>query len=288
MQVRSNSVTLGPVESPPADSGDSGGGGGGGGGFGGSGPAVAPPIAGNPLTAGTSHAVVDRFGMVQESTAQVSPDRSSMALTVRDARVELSGQGNTFEDQKPIQSRANSELRFNARGLEPDSLITAYLISTRLFNPLSLQVASNGIFLLGSATVDQEGNLDADFKLAAVSGEYLLQLTTTLRGAGEATFVLPLTLQGGSGPAGQARGWTRDFGNNQLKLYTREIIGAGKVRFVVNGREIAWVRAVDGNDRKLNVAGDGMVRTVTAVPGRNVFEIYVGDERVVRRIFTRR
>jgi hypothetical protein len=91
---------------------------------------------------------------------------------------------------------------------------------------------------------------------------------------------------------GALRGWTRDFGRNELKLYARGVIGAGKVSFFQNGREIAWVRAVDATDPKLNVgtpgARDGMVRTATPVMGRNVFEIYVDGERVVRRIFTRR
>jgi hypothetical protein len=89
------------------------------------------------------------------------------------------------------------------------------------------------------------------------------------------------------------RAWTRFIGNNQLKMYARDIVGAGKVQFFLNGREIAWVRATDGSDPKLNVRsaagepGDGMVRTVTAAAGRNVLEIYVGDERVARRVFTR-
>jgi len=90
------------------------------------------------------------------------------------------------------------------------------------------------------------------------------------------------------------RGWTRFIGNDQLKIYARDIVGAGKVQFFLNGREIAWVRATDGSDPKLNVRsaagepGDGMVRTVTAAAGRNVLEIYVDGERVARRIFTRR
>jgi formyltetrahydrofolate synthetase len=139
---------------------------------------------------------------------------------------------------------------------------------------------------LGSALVGATGEFDLAVTPRVAAGDYQLQFVGKTMAGDILTLAVTTTVTGSS--AGQARGWTRDFGNNQLKLYTREIIGAGKVRFVVNGREIAWVRAVDGNDRKLNVAGDGMVRTVTAVPGRNVFEIYIGDERVVRRIFTRR
>jgi hypothetical protein len=72
-------------------------------------------------------------------------------------------------------------------------------------------------------------------------------------------------------------------------------VGAGKVQFMLNGREVAWVRAVDATDPKLNVgpaaARDGLVRTVgpgsrwSLVAGRNVLEIYVDDSRLVRRVF---
>jgi hypothetical protein len=56
------------------------------------------------------------------------------------------------------------------------------------------------------------------------------------------------------------------------------------------------VRAVDASDPKLNVgpaaARDGLTRTVGAgtrwslAAGRNVLEIWVGDNRLVRRVFT--
>ena len=93
-----------------------------------------------------------------------------------------------------------------------------------------------------------------------------------------------------------ARGWTRAMADGTVKFYARDLVGAGKVRFMLNGREIAWVRAADASDPKLNVgpaaARDGLVRTVgpgsrwSLVDGRNVLEIYVGDTRLVRRIFT--
>ncbi len=93
-----------------------------------------------------------------------------------------------------------------------------------------------------------------------------------------------------------AHGWTRAMADGTVKFYARDLVGAGKVRFMLNGREIAWVRAVDASDPKLNVgpaaARDGLVRTVGAgsrwslVAGRNVLEIWVGENRLVRRIFT--
>jgi hypothetical protein len=93
-----------------------------------------------------------------------------------------------------------------------------------------------------------------------------------------------------------ARGWTRAMADGTVKFYARDLVGAGKVRLMLNGREIAWVRAVDASDPKLNVGPaqerDGILRIVgpgtrwSLAAGRNVLEIYVGDTRLVRRIFT--
>jgi len=94
----------------------------------------------------------------------------------------------------------------------------------------------------------------------------------------------------------EARGWTRAMADRTVKFYARDLVGAGKVQFMLNGREVAWVRAVDATDPKLNVgpaaARDGLVRTVgpgtrwSLVAGRNVLEIYVEGVRLVRRVFT--
>jgi hypothetical protein len=81
----------------------------------------------------------------------------------------------------------------------------------------------------------------------------------------------------------------------EVKIYARDIVGAGKVQFLVNGREVAWVRAANSSETKLNVAAagtpDGMVRSISVASltrGRNVLEVYLNGERVARRIFTAR
>jgi len=91
---------------------------------------------------------------------------------------------------------------------------------------------------------------------------------------------------------GSARGWTRAMTDGTIKMYARDVIGAGKVTLRVNGREIAWVRAVDATDPKLNVgpAGqkDGLVRTITLAPGKNALEIFVDGTRIWRAAYTGR
>ncbi len=85
---------------------------------------------------------------------------------------------------------------------------------------------------------------------------------------------------------GTARAWTKDMGDGTIKMYARDLVGQGKVTFYHNGNEVAWIRAVDATDPKLNVASDGMVRTRALVSGRNVFEIKVNGVQLVRRIAT--
>ena len=265
---------------------------GGGGGGAPSGPALAPPIAGNPITAGRSFAFVNQQGFTVPATADFATDRKAVSIRLGSATLELRGGDLQFSDTAGIAAQRSNDLSFSARGLKPDAGLTAYLLPLQLFAPLSYRSSSSQIITLGTAVADQEGIVSADFKLDAPAGDYLLQLTTTFVDNSDYSLVMPINIAGAATEPGALRSWTRDFGNNQLKLYARGVIGAGKVSFFQNDREIAWVRAVDATDPKLNVgtpgARDGMVRTATPVMGRNVFEVYVDGERVVRRIFTRR
>ena len=74
-------------------------------------------------------------------------------------------------------------------------------------------------------------------------------------------------------------------------MYAKNVVGAGKVQFMVNGVEIAWVRAASTSDSKLRLAGaEGaayLVRTVDLVEGqKNVLEIYVDGVRTTRSAYT--
>ena len=129
---------------------------------------------------------------------------------------------------------------------------------------------------------------DANLIGYAGSTDYLCGLLVTCGNAG-ASWLSSSTLT--DAPAkveGQTelRAWTKSVGGRNMKFYARGVIGAGKVTFVLNGREVAFVRANSGGDSKINLAGDGMVRTVRLNPGRNVLEVYVNGERIVRRIAT--
>jgi hypothetical protein len=74
-----------------------------------------------------------------------------------------------------------------------------------------------------------------------------------------------------------------------VRLFATDIIAAGKVQLVLNGREIAWVRALDNTDPKLRFANGAyyLVRTIDLAEGKNVFEIFVDGERVRRVAYSR-
>jgi len=65
--------------------------------------------------------------------------------------------------------------------------------------------------------------------------------------------------------------------------------GAGKVQFMFNGKEIAWVRATSAADPKLRTANGAsyLVRTIDLVEGqKNVLEISVDGVRTTRTAYT--
>ena len=77
--------------------------------------------------------------------------------------------------------------------------------------------------------------------------------------------------------------WTKRLSDGTAKIYASNIVGQGKVQFFVNGKEVAWVRAVDGNDPKLRQANGSsyLVRTVElAESGKTRLEVKVNGKRV--------
>ena len=83
--------------------------------------------------------------------------------------------------------------------------------------------------------------------------------------------------------------WTKNLKNGTVKMYAKNLVGAGKVQFMLNGKEIAWVRAESTSDPKLREANGShyLVRTVNLVPGqKNVLEIYVDGVRAWRAAYS--
>lgn len=95
-------------------------------------------------------------------------------------------------------------------------------------------------------------------------------------------------------PSDRASFFTKRVSASEVKVYAKNPIGVGKVQFVVNGREIAWVRATSDRDPKLRMVtlqGENigyLVRTAQLVAGqKNVIEIWVDNRRAWRAAYSR-
>lgn len=86
--------------------------------------------------------------------------------------------------------------------------------------------------------------------------------------------------------------WTKvNEDRTEVRMYAKDPVAVGKVQFKVNGREIAWVRAVDEADPKLLQHSSGasyLVRRVELKPGKNRFEILVDGDRIWRATYVPR
>ena len=94
---------------------------------------------------------------------------------------------------------------------------------------------------------------------------------------------------GTAGNVGALASWTKNLNDGTVKMYAKNIVGAGKVQFMLNGKEIAWVNATSAADSKLRTANGAsyLVRTVDLVEGqKNVLEIWVDGVRTARSAYS--
>lgn len=82
--------------------------------------------------------------------------------------------------------------------------------------------------------------------------------------------------------------WTQlQSDGKTVKMYAKDPVGDGKIQFFVDGKEIAWINAVDLTDPKLSFASSNpyLVRSVELKPGKNRFEIKLDGVRVWRATY---
>jgi hypothetical protein len=131
--------------------------------------------------------------------------------------------------------------------------------------------------------VNSAGELEIVVPAGLAAGTYDIVLTSS---EGRVTVQSAITIRGGAGlgAAGESRPSTKRMDDSSAKVYFYGAVGAGKIQFMLNGREIAWVNATDASDRKLT---DGyLVRTVTLEAGKNVIEVLVDGVQVRRTVYS--
>jgi hypothetical protein len=297
------------VEAPDVDQSDPGAGAielpvpppNGGGGGGGSMPNT-PPAMNWTLPSDTANAVFGPDGRVLSTLVTVAPDGKSLSLLGSGWQIRVGAEaGLALDSHGAAKLASGSRIELGGSGYKPESAVIAYLVPKTFlqlatFDRRLATIAAAPIYL-GSTQVSATGEFSLAVLPQAVAGEYQLQLAGVIANGDYVTLAIRTEISEAVADAsGPARGWTRAFDDGSIKFYVRDIVGAGKVRLLLNGREIAWAKAVDAADPKLNLgsplARDGLVRTVgkgtrwPLVAGRNVLEIWLGETRLVRRIFT--
>ena len=137
---------------------------------------------------------------------------------------------------------------------------------------------------IGNTKVSIVGNTATTLTLAIpasqANGTYPIRLVWA---TGEVTLQLALIVQD------EFKVWTQNQLDGTVKMYAKNPMGEGKVQFFHNGREVAWVNAVDATDPKLRKSNNQsyLVRTRTLLAGKNVFEIYVDGVRAWRAAYTK-
>jgi len=201
------------------------------------------------------------------------PPTSLAGATVRVSAKLVDAWGNPVASTQAAGGTSPSSVRVGVTYTGPGVIVGNLPDRTDANGDLSFTVliGSND---LGTATATVSYASDASFSGLVPTGH----TRTTKQG----TLVI-----GNNAPAPAF--WTSKKSDGTVKVYAKNIVRQGKVEFRVNGKEIAWVRAVDANDPKLRFAGDAyyLVRTVELVDNRkNVFEIYVDGKRVKRAAYS--
>jgi hypothetical protein len=126
--------------------------------------------------------------------------------------------------------------------------------------------------------VTAAGELEIVVPSGLAAGVYDLVLTSS---EGRVTVQGALTV---AEAVGEARPSTRRYTEDSVKTYVYDVVGAGKVQILLNGKEVAWVNASEATDRKLR---DGsFVRTLNLEPGKNVIEVLVDGVQVRRTVYS--
>jgi hypothetical protein len=159
------------------------------------------------------------------------------------------------------------------------------------------KVTISGSGLSGVTTVKIDGVVCV---VNSVSGSSITITLPTALTSGAKDLVLlsdsgSLTVQGAIKVTGSAVSATQQTASlkrvgDRVRFMVKDVVGAGKIQFKINGKEVAWVRAVDATDPKLRKTSSNesyFVRTSSLVRGKNAVEIFVDGERVKRASYSR-
>lgn len=246
--------------------------------------AAISPVSTNPLTS-SKRVVVRADGTKAEITAAPSADGKNLSLQVGTSLLSLAApSGVKLAESGELQVAPGEQLSMNLAGFTPSSMVSVLLVPKSFYQlTVSEVLAANKVLVLVTGETDSRGNLSLSTQLSVPEGDYQLQIVGTNQTLALETKiagfdVVPQVVK-------LPKYWTKKISKTAIKVYAENIVGVGKVRFVVNGKQVAFVTAKADNDPKLS-AGK-LVRTVTLKRGKNVIEIFVDKKRQKRVVYSR-
>lgn len=189
----------------------------------------------------------------------------------------------------PWASQVATPAPYNGPVLQAPGAIASVAQGSRLVIPGSnlsgvTKVEINGLDC--AVSVNSDGELEITVPAGLAAGTYDLVVTSS---SGKLTVQDGIRVSAESVPPLAGRDIRPSAKKNEsageVKVRLFDVVGSGKAQIFVNGKEIAWINAVDASDSKLF---DGyLVRTVTLVEGKTAIEVFVDGVRVQRWAYWR-
>lgn len=173
-------------------------------------------------------------------------------------------------------------LQFSTRVLDACTASAVTIVGVNLIG-VKASIQGNPVTVLENT--DQILKIVAPAGLSAGAGFDLVLESPTGLLRHQNAFDVPFKDCSQAGTGGQ---WTQIQADGKtVKMYAKNPIGAGKVQFFVDGKELAWISAVDASDPKLSFASGFpyLVRSVELHSGKNRFAIFVDGIRVWRTTY---
>jgi hypothetical protein len=216
---------------------------------------------------------LEALGPVTELFVQVMVYETDAARDTLRLKYDLHRLSDISTEHQPIDY-SGPTVTNAPRTAEPGALVT--FTGTKLNQVTSATISGQSSSVVSSSAT----SLTLRVPTTLAEGSH----TVTLNFAGGS-----IVLQNALAIKTEARGWTKRMADGSVKLYAKNVVGAGKVQFFHNGREVAWVRAIDASDPKL-ISINGatyLVRSILLTEGKNVFEIHIDGKRAWRAAYTK-
>ena len=230
--------------------------------------------------------VVSASIQAADSQLMVQAEETSVLLA-SGASVSLAASGKAL-------LRPSQTMTLSATGIAPNTELHLMLVPTARYGISSFMYESASVMLLDSATASRSGTAVLTADLSVPQGDYQLQLVGVMASGEIFTLAIAAEIRAASLQESEPEidlslaVWTKKISATQVKMYAKNVTGKGKIQFLVNDAEVAWVRASDNMNPKLRNANGSydLVRTIALKQGKTALEFYQDGERIRRNAYS--